>query len=46
MRAEEARLGENNQDMEKVKQQHFIQEDKVKDKSYSVFQITKKAEGQ
>jgi len=29
MRAEEARLGENNQDMEKVKQQHFIQEDKV-----------------
>ena len=29
MRAEEARLSENNQGMEKVKQQHFIQEDKV-----------------
>ena len=36
MRAEEARLGENNQDMEKVKQQHFIQEDKVK---YVVFSV-------
>ena len=29
MRAEEARLSENNHEMEKVKQQHFIQEDKV-----------------
>ena len=29
MRAEEARLSENNQEREKVKQQHFIQEDKV-----------------
>ena len=29
MRAEEARLSENNQGMENVKQQHFIQEDKV-----------------
>lgn len=29
MRGEEARLSENSQDMEKVKQQHYIQEDKV-----------------
>ena len=29
MRGEEARLSENGQDMEKVKQQHYIQEDKV-----------------
>ncbi|XP_015761753.1 PREDICTED: coiled-coil domain-containing protein 18-like [Acropora digitifera] len=29
MRAEEARLSENNHEMEKVKQQHFIQEDKI-----------------
>lgn len=29
MRAEEARLSENNQEREKVKQQHFIQEDKI-----------------
>ena len=29
MRGEEARLSENSQDMEKVKQQHNIQEDKV-----------------
>ena len=29
MRGEEARLSDNNQDMEKVKQQHYIQEDKV-----------------
>ncbi|KAK2552825.1 hypothetical protein P5673_025993 [Acropora cervicornis] len=29
MRAEEARLSENNHEMEKVKQHHFIQEDKI-----------------
>ena len=29
MRGEESRLGENNQAIEKVKQQHYIQEDKV-----------------
>lgn len=29
MRGEESRLSENNQGIEKVKQQHYIQEDKV-----------------
>ena len=29
MRGEETRLSENSQDIEKVKQQHYIQEDKV-----------------
>ncbi len=29
MRGEESKLSENNQGIEKVKQQHFIQEDKV-----------------
>ncbi len=29
MRGEESKLSENNQGIEKVKQQHYIQEDKV-----------------
>ena len=40
MRAEEARLSENNQGMEKVKQQHFIQEEKVCFSKATMFPIT------
>ena len=37
MRGEESKLSENNQGIEKVKQQHYIQEDKVTQILYTIY---------
>ena len=42
MRGEESKLSENNQGIEKVKQQHYIQEDKVTQILYTVYVILHK----